>query len=83
MFETVVMILVVTVAACFLFLLSVSKPNWNDVAWGFVPTGQIFTENGMLYMAMAIIGATVCTLHRNSTCDCWAFDLLRLPDHAA
>jgi manganese transport protein len=59
MFEMVVMVLVIAVALCFLFLLAVSKPDWVQVGWGFVPTGKIFTDGGMLYMAMAIIGATV------------------------
>ncbi|KAJ3415571.1 hypothetical protein HDV05_004622 [Chytridiales sp. JEL 0842] len=59
MFETVVMVLVVAVAGCFLYLLVLSNPDWVGVAWGLVPTGKIFTENGMLYMAMAITGATI------------------------
>ncbi|KAI8845477.1 natural resistance-associated macrophage protein-domain-containing protein [Chytridium lagenaria] len=41
------------------FLIWKSGPVWGDVGWGMVPTTRLFTEDGMLYLAMGIIGATI------------------------
>ncbi|KAJ3317589.1 hypothetical protein HDU76_001124, partial [Blyttiomyces sp. JEL0837] len=58
-FETAVMGLVVLVAGCFVFLLTVSQPDWGEVMVGFIPPLKIFKEDQMLYLAMGIIGATI------------------------
>jgi NRAMP (natural resistance-associated macrophage protein)-like metal ion transporter len=39
--------------------MAVAQPNWLDVGKGFVPTGQLFTNPDMLYIAIGILGATV------------------------
>lgn len=39
--------------------MAVAQPNWLDVGKGFIPTGQLFTNPDMLYIAIGILGATV------------------------
>jgi manganese transport protein len=53
------MALVALVAACFIFLLTVSRPDWGEVAVGFIPSTGLLRDNAELYLAMAVIGATV------------------------
>ena len=57
--EAVVITLVATVGACFLFELILARPDVGDVARGFIPSGQIITNPAMLYIAIGILGATV------------------------
>lgn len=57
--EIFVFILVLTIAVCFIYELVAVKPEWIKVAAGFVPTGEIFTNTEMLYIAIGILGATV------------------------
>ncbi|KAJ3187563.1 hypothetical protein HK101_009365 [Irineochytrium annulatum] len=59
LFEFAIMGLVGSVAVCFAYLVFVSNPDWEGVFEGFIPTPRLFTENGMLYLAMGIIGATI------------------------
>lgn len=35
-----------------MFEMSVAQPNWLDVGKGFVPTAELFTNPGMLYIAI-------------------------------
>ncbi|KAJ3250143.1 hypothetical protein HDU77_006937 [Chytriomyces hyalinus] len=58
-YEKGVMALIGLVAICFVYLLGVAKPVWVDVMWGFVPSAGIVRQEGQLYIAMAIIGATI------------------------
>ncbi|KXS18203.1 Nramp-domain-containing protein [Gonapodya prolifera JEL478] len=58
-FEAGVGFLVLGVGVCFSVLLANSRPNFGDLMRGFIPTPGLFTEPGMLYLAMGIIGATV------------------------
>ena len=57
--EALVITLVATVGACFVFELLLAKPDWGRVAVGFVPTASILTDPAKLYLAMGILGATV------------------------
>jgi manganese transport protein len=57
--EALVIALVATVGACFVFELVLAQPAWGDVARGFIPTSRIVTDPEMLYLAMGILGATV------------------------
>lgn len=57
--EALVITLVATVGACFVFELALARPDWAGVARGFVPTPAIVTDPAMLYLAMGILGATV------------------------
>jgi manganese transport protein len=57
--EALVITLVATVGACFLFEIIRSRPDAVGVARGFLPTAEILRNPGMLYVAMGILGATV------------------------
>ncbi|WP_284348687.1 Nramp family divalent metal transporter [Roseisolibacter agri] len=57
--EALVIALVATVGACFLFELFVSRPDVVAVARGFVPDPDIVRDPAKLYIAIGILGATV------------------------
>ena len=57
--EALVIALVATIGACFLFEIIRSRPDAGAVARGFIPTSGILQNAGMLYVAMGILGATV------------------------
>jgi manganese transport protein len=57
--EALVITLIAIIGGCFSAELIFSKPELTRVLAGFVPTGQIVSNQGMLYVAMGILGATV------------------------
>ena len=57
--EALVVALIVTIAACFLFEIVLSKPDLAALAQGFVPRASIITRRDQLYIAISILGATV------------------------
>jgi manganese transport protein len=57
--EALVITLIATVGACFLFEIILSKPPLVEVMRGFIPSGQIVSDPSMLYIAIGILGATV------------------------
>jgi manganese transport protein len=57
--EAVVITLVATVGACFLFEIIISKPEFAAVMSGFIPTTSIISDPEKLYIAIGILGATV------------------------
>jgi manganese transport protein len=57
--EALVIALIATVGACFLFEIILSKPPLGAVLRGFIPSGQIMSDPSMLYIAVGILGATV------------------------
>jgi manganese transport protein len=57
--EALVIVLIATIGACFLFELVISRPDLGAVAKGFVPTAEILRNPEMLYIAIGILGATV------------------------
>jgi manganese transport protein len=57
--EALVIALVLTVGACFLFEIILSKPSLGGVLSGFVPSGEILKNPSMLYISIGILGATV------------------------
>jgi manganese transport protein len=57
--ETLVVLLILGIAGCFAVELWLAKPPLGDVARGFVPTLEIARNPEMLYIAIAILGATV------------------------
>ncbi len=59
MLEALVITLVATVGACFLFEIIISRPDIAGIAAGFVPSRSILTDPGQLYIAIGILGATV------------------------
>ncbi len=57
--EALVVVLVATVGAAFLFEILLSRPNFAEVMHGFIPQREVVTNSGMLYIAIGILGATV------------------------
>src|ERR1043165_8957979 len=57
--EAIVVVLVVTGGACFLFEIILSRPELVPMLHGFVPSAEIVRNPTMLYVAIAILGATV------------------------
>ncbi|HEX9485330.1 MAG TPA: Nramp family divalent metal transporter [Gemmatimonadaceae bacterium] len=57
--EALVITLIATVGVCFAFELVLARPDMVAVAKGFIPSPQIVTNPGMLYIAIGILGATV------------------------
>ncbi len=57
--EALVIALIATVGACFLFEILLSRPDWGGVARGFVPSAEILRDRQMLYIGIGILGATV------------------------
>ncbi len=57
--EAIVIGLIAVVGACFATELFLSRPDAGEVARGLLPTTQILSNPMMLYIAIAILGATV------------------------
>jgi manganese transport protein len=57
--ETLVITLIMTIAACFAYEIFFARPLWIEAARGFLPTFQILKDREMLYLAIGILGATV------------------------
>ena len=57
--EALVVVLIATIAGCFLFEILISKPDMGSVMTGFVPTAGILKDPDKLYIAIGILGATV------------------------
>jgi manganese transport protein len=57
--EALVVTLILTIAVCFAFELFFAKPNLAGIALGFIPSGEILKNQGMLYVSIGILGATV------------------------
>ena len=57
--EALVVALIVTIALCFLFEIIISKPELGAVLGGFIPSPSILADRDKLYIAIAILGATV------------------------
>jgi manganese transport protein len=57
--EAVVIALIGTMGICFAVEIVLSKPDLLGIAKGFIPAVQIIRDPGMLYLAVAILGATV------------------------
>jgi manganese transport protein len=57
--EAMVIVLVATVGVCFLFEMILSRPEFGPMMRGFIPDAEILKNDGMLYVAVGILGATV------------------------
>jgi manganese transport protein len=57
--EAMVIALVALIGGCFLFEILLARPEIGPLLSGFVPRGEIVRNPQMLYLAMAILGATV------------------------
>src|SRR5215468_1447322 len=57
--ESLVITLILTIAACFAYEVFFAQPLWKEAALGFLPSAQILKNREMLYIAIGILGATV------------------------
>ncbi|HYS21083.1 MAG TPA: Nramp family divalent metal transporter [Gemmatimonadales bacterium] len=57
--EALVVVLIATIAGCFIFEILISRPVLSAVAAGFVPVAGILRNPDQLYIAIGILGATV------------------------
>ena len=57
--EALVIVLIATIAGCFLFEIFISRPHLGQLAAGFVPRLVTLRDPSQLYIAIGILGATV------------------------
>ena len=57
--EALVVTLILTIGSCFALELFFAKPSLPGVLLGFVPSAEVLTNQGMLYVSIGILGATV------------------------
>src|SRR5213596_1482659 len=57
--EAIVITLIATIGSCFAAELFFSKPSVTGVLSGFIPSSNIVANQGMLYVSIGILGATV------------------------
>ncbi len=57
--EALVITLVGTIALCFLAEVTFSRPDFAGILQGYLPKAEIVQNSEMLYLAIAILGATV------------------------
>lgn len=57
--EMLVVVLILTIGACFATEIFLSKPDVGGIWKGFVPSKEIIDNPSMLYIAIGILGATV------------------------
>ena len=57
--EALVITLIAVIGGCFAWELVASRPDVVGIAKGFIPSSQVVTDPGMLYIAIGILGATV------------------------
>jgi len=57
--EALVITLIAVIGGCFAWELIASRPDVIGIAKGFIPSSQIVTDPGMLYISIGILGAPV------------------------
>jgi len=57
--EALVITLIATVGLCFLFEIILARPDFSEVVKGLIPVRSIISDREMLYVGIAILGATV------------------------
>ena len=57
--EALVLMLILLIGGCFAWEIVASRPELLGIAKGFIPSRQIVSDPGMLYIAIGILGATV------------------------
>jgi len=57
--EAIMLGLVSTIALCYFIELWLAKPDWSAVREGLLPSWQLTTDREAMYLAVAILGATV------------------------
>lgn len=57
--EAFVVTLIASIAGCFAYEIFFAHPVWREAAVGLIPRAEILRNRDMLYIAIAILGATV------------------------
>ena len=57
--EAFVMVMLVLIAGCFVAQMLLAHPDWRAAGAGLLPSSDILTKPGMLYIAISMVGATV------------------------
>jgi manganese transport protein len=57
--EALVIVMILTIAGCFLFEIVLAGPELRGMVRGFLPTLELIRNPSMLYLAIGILGATV------------------------
>ncbi len=57
--EALVVTLIMVIGACFTAEMFFARPNFGEVALGFIPTLELARNPQMLYLAIGVLGATV------------------------
>jgi manganese transport protein len=57
--EAIVVVLIGTIGLCYFTEILLVRPDLGGIGRGFVPTGELFTNHEMLYIALGMLGATV------------------------
>jgi manganese transport protein len=57
--EAIVVMLIGTIGTCYLVEIILVRPDFAGVVRGFIPTTDMLTNREMLYIAVAMLGATV------------------------
>src|SRR5699024_12585105 len=57
--EAIVGTLIFTVLVIFIFEVFIASPHVSEALNGFLPSKTIITDNGALFIALGIIGATI------------------------
>jgi len=57
--EALVIVMILTIAGCFLFEIVLARPDVRGMVSGFLPTLDLVRNGSMLYLAIGILGATV------------------------
>lgn len=57
--ECIVIALIAIIIACFACIIMIAHPSLSAIMKGFLPSPELFSNHEMLYIAIAILGATV------------------------
>ena len=57
--EAMVMTMLVLIAGCFVIQVQLAHPDWTQAAAGLIPSSDVLSQPGMLYIAIGMVGATV------------------------
>lgn len=57
--EALVVAFLLVISVCFGLQLAMARPEWSALLHGFIPTTELITNPDMLYISLAIMGATV------------------------
>lgn len=57
--ESIVAVLMFSIFGIFFYEMLMSSPSWGPLLEGYLPSAQIVSDHGMLFLSLGILGATV------------------------